>query len=116
MLFELGRGGKHGSMVFDNRVSKQMTHEETLQVQTYINGLKAAHKAEVDTLSANYAKNLLSVHKAKNIAQNENMEMGQAVHQIRMLSKTHSGATTEQIMAFAKQIIERYCPDCDIPF
>lgn len=93
-----------------------MTNEETLQVQTYIAGLEDRYKKEMEGVLAQHAKAFTNLHRSKNIAQKENMEMGQAVHQIRMLSKTHPDATTAQIMAFAKQIIDHYCPDCDIPF
>lgn len=93
-----------------------MTQEEIQQVQAYIAKLQADFARDMQTLQARHAMELQTERRARVLAQKENIQMGQAVHEIRKLCHTHATVSVEQIAIYAKQIIDRYCPDCDIPF
>lgn len=115
-----------------------MTDAENLQVAQYIAGLKLNHDAEMqklradcqlyfDAMTAQHNKDkadvkqvfdakLLSETKARNIAQQAEAKMGQAVHEIWKLANTQSTTTPQQLAVYVRQIINHYCPDFDIPY
>lgn len=82
-----------------------MTNEETQQVQTYIQDLQAKHAFELQTWK-----------KEASAARQESIQMGLAIHEIRKAATQQGEIDPKQLAGYATQIIERFCPDCDIPF
>ena len=89
-----------------------MTQNEIDEVNTYINQLKASHKLELEASR----KCHIVEKRAREIAQQDSLKMGQAAHELWKLAKQQPPVTPEQLAQYIPQIINYYCPDFDVPF
>ena len=89
-----------------------MTPDEINQVEGYISRLKSDYELQLVA-----ARKTITIEvRARQIAQQDSLKMGQAVHELWKLAKQQPPVTAEQLAVCIPQIINYYCPDFDIPF
>ena len=101
-----------------------MTPQEIEQVNAYIAQMQmqlgAQHAQQMQLQKAQimqgYEASLAVDQKARRIAQQAELKMGEAVHQIWNLSIDRPTLTPAEFAVCVRQIINYYCPDYDIPF
>ena len=89
-----------------------MTQIEIDQVNEFIAQLKSTHEAELAVSRRCH----IAEKRAREIAQQDSLKMGQAVHELWKLAKQQPPVTPEQLAHYIPQIINYYCPDFDVPF
>lgn len=118
-------------------------HETAMQVfraqcQTYFDATTAQHKDEMQnlhnkfneasmtahvkheddkrTVMSTFTAKLASEEHARKVAQQAELKVCRAITEIWNLAGTQSTMPPQQFAVCVRQIIDHYCPDCDVPY
>ncbi len=100
-----------------------MTPQEIEQVNAYIAQLNASNTAQLFALQSKHNAEvqqfklaLQSDRHACKVAQQAELKMGEAMHQIWNLSIDRPTLAPAEFAVCVRQIINYYCPNFDVPF